>query len=568
VRNASIGTRLTITFVIIIALLIGISWLGLSRMANLDAQLEKVTEHNMRMTIDSKDAVTIIINEARIATQLLMTKNQTDLDQLAAEQQQDTRSMVDILARTEKALDSDKQKELFVRVKETRELYLASRSEIHNLITQNRQEEATSLITSRLVPTMTAYKKGWVDLESEVHTLMDLEVRRSGESYTAGRNLILGLATMAVILAALFGFMVTRSITIPILGVVALADAIAKGDLQSNIEVTRKDEVGRLQEAMKNMSESLSQIIAEVRMGASALSSASAQVSSSAQSISQGTSEQAASVEETTASLEEMGASINQNAENSRQMEQMALKGAKDAEESGNAVRETVDVMKIIAQKTSIIEEIAYQTNLLALNAAIEAARAGEHGKGFAVVATEVRKLAERSQTAAKEISGVAASSVKVAETSDHLLSELVPSIQKTTELVQEVAAASREQSSGVAQINKAMGQVDQVTQRNSSAAEELAGTAEELAAQAEALQQLMNFFKVNTVQEHSSRFHSIQQRSAPLTAQEARQFAYAMQTASPLAAPSVNPLAGHEHVVASKGNGHAAHSDVHFKRF
>jgi methyl-accepting chemotaxis protein len=221
-------------------------------------------------------------------------------------------------------------------------------------------------------------------------------------------------------------------------------------------------------------------------------------VSSTSQSLSQGTSEQAASVEETTSSLEQMNASITQNAENSRATEQMAVKGAKDAEESGRTVMQTVDAMKQIAEKVSIIEEIAYQTNLLALNAAIEAARAGEHGKGFAVVATEVRRLAERSQVAAKEISVLSRSSVAVAERSGTLLEELVPAIRKTADLVQEVAAASNEQSSGVAQINRAMSQVDQVTQRNASASEELASTAEEMASQAEALNELMGFFRIN----------------------------------------------------------------------
>jgi methyl-accepting chemotaxis protein len=202
-------------------------------------------------------------------------------------------------------------------------------------------------------------------------------------------------------------------------------------------------------------------------------------------------------VEETTSSLEQISASIRQNAENSRQTEQLAVSGSKEAEESGRTVKQTVVAMRNIAEKVSIIEEIAYQTNLLALNAAIEAARAGEHGRGFAVVATEVRKLAERSQSAAKEISGLAASSVGVAERSGQLLDELVPRIRKTADLVQEVSAASAEQSSGVAQINRAMSQVDQVTQRNASAAEELASTAEEMAAQAEGLQQLVSHFRL-----------------------------------------------------------------------
>ncbi|MCU1349652.1 MAG: methyl-accepting chemotaxis sensory transducer, partial [Acidobacteria bacterium] len=185
------------------------------------------------------------------------------------------------------------------------------------------------------------------------------------------------------------------------------------------------------------------------------------------------------------------------NADSSRQTEAMAKKGSRDAEESGAAVRETVDAMKTIAEKISIIEEIAYQTNLLALNAAIEAARAGDHGRGFAVVATEVRKLAERSQKASREIGGLASTSVRVADRSGALLAELVPAIRRTAELVQDVAAASNEQAAGVSQINQSLAQVDQVTQRNASAAEELAATAEEMAAQAEALQDLVGLFRL-----------------------------------------------------------------------
>lgn len=313
-------------------------------------------------------------------------------------------------------------------------------------------------------------------------------------------NIMFSIVGVALFLAVVVAVVITRGVVRPVNGMDTYLAQLASGDgdLTRRMDFGSRDEIGKMAVSLNSFVEKLEKIIIEVKGGASAIASASQQVASSSSSLSQGTSEQAASVEETTSSLEEMSASINQNADNSRKMEQVAAKGAREAEESGKAVNQTMDAMKSITQKIEIIEEIAYQTNLLALNAAIEAARAGEHGKGFAVVATEVRKLAERSQAAAKEITTLASDSVKVAEHSGKLLEELVPSIKKTAELVQEVSSASREQSSGVNQINRAMAQVDQVTQRNASSAEELSSTAEEMAAQAEALSQLMNFFKVS----------------------------------------------------------------------
>jgi methyl-accepting chemotaxis protein len=272
--------------------------------------------------------------------------------------------------------------------------------------------------------------------------------------------------------------------------------AFAEGDLTKRMERDYEGLFGKVKDNVNSTAENLTRVMGEVRAASDALTGAANQVSATAQSLSQAASEQAASVEETTASIDVMSASISQNSDNAKVTDGMATKASKEATEGGSAVSQTVIAMKQIAAKIGIVDDIAYQTNLLALNAAIEAARAGEHGKGFAVVAAEVRKLAERSQEAAKEIGDLAANSVSTAERAGKLLDEIVPSIQKTSELVQEIAAASAEQSESVVQIGGAMGQLSKATQQNASASEQLAATSEELSGQAEQLQQSIAFFK------------------------------------------------------------------------
>ncbi len=271
-----------------------------------------------------------------------------------------------------------------------------------------------------------------------------------------------------------------------------------EGDLSHRIPMGGKTGFfAQLCGGVNQLLDTVSVTIREVRSSAAQLSAASEQVSQTSQSLSHSASQQAASVEQTTASLQQMNASVKGNAESATVTDGIATQAARQAQDGGQAVTQTVQAMKSIATKIGIIDDIAYQTNLLALNAAIEAARAGEHGKGFAVVAAEVRKLAERSQVAAQEIGGLAGSSVQLAEKAGGLLAQMVPSIHKTSELVQEIAAGSNQQSDGVAQITGAMNHLSSATQQTASASEELSATAEELSAQAAQLQDLMARFRL-----------------------------------------------------------------------
>lgn len=338
---------------------------------------------------------------------------------------------------------------------------------------------------------------------------------------------------VAVAVGAGLAVVIARSVSRPVEALLAFANKFGEGDLTAKPGVSSKDEIGIIAQALSDTSDRIRGIVAEIRVASDNVSSGSQELSSSAQEMSQGASEQASSAQEAAASMEQIASMIKQNADNAHQTDSIAAKAAQDATKSGAAVTAAVGAMKQISAKICVVEEIARQTNLLALNAAIEAARAGEHGKGFAVVAAEVRKLAERSQSAAREITEIAGSSVQIVDDAGQMLAHLVPDIQKTAELVQEISAASAEQSGGASQVSTAIQQLDQVIQQNSSVSEEISATSEELSSQAEQLRQMISFFKTGQESAGRPRYSS----PAPSTNNRTRERA--------IAGPVVRPVPG-----------------------
>jgi methyl-accepting chemotaxis protein len=526
-----IATKLLLGFSAMAAMIAFVGYEGYHGMNEIRSNLENVEKHATGVA-DSKKAQLQLLHISRAVQSALLDGTATAIDGRIADIRHHDVVFRDTFEALRKSLIVDENKiraaEISKLVKELRPrqdriveiararvtrdaaatlTQLQALEDLDDLGAYRREEDKVRAALLEVQPLLKEIEDKMDQADAVKRGVSAKAVNDAERAFQDTRTVLLGVVLLAIAFAGIAGLALAARITRPLALVVRHAERIAQGDLRESVEVTTRDETGQVMQAMRDMTERLTLTIGEVRTASRALSSASQQISSTAQSLAQGTSEQAASVEETSSSLEQMGASITQNAENSRQTEQIAIKCARDADEAGKAVRGTVEAMSSIAAKISIIEEIAYQTNLLALNAAIEAARAGEHGRGFAVVATEVRKLAERSQASAREIGGLASSSVKTAERAGAALVELMPSIRRTSDLVQEVAAASREQSVGVAQVNKAMTQVDQITQRNASGAEELSSTAEEMAGQAESLDQLMSFFRIADPGSNGDRF-------------------------------------------------------------
>ena len=428
---------------------------------------------------------------------LILTKDDGQMKALVVSMNEQNAGIRDNIVKF-RAMANDEERGLIDGFEAAYAKFLAIRVDMHKLAMDHKDGEAFALADGAMRIARDESIKFTDRIAAYEGDAMQHAGSEAAGLHASSRMLLIGLLAASTFIAAIAASWIVLSISRALNKAVTLANAVASGNLSATASVSSNDEIKDLIDVLNLMTAKLKEIVGEVASATRNVTAGSQELSSAAEQLSQGATEQASSTEEASSSMEQMASNIKQNAENSSQTERIARQSAADAQASGEAVGKAVNAMQTIAQKIMIVQEIARQTDLLALNAAVEAARAGEHGKGFAVVASEVRKLAERSQAAAAEISTLSGDTVKAAQAAGEMLLKLVPDIQRTAQLVEEISAASREQNVGASQINTAIQQLDKVTQQNRSAAEEMSSTSHELASQAEQLHESISYFRLD----------------------------------------------------------------------
>ena len=511
-RNVSIGVRLGLGFAVILLFSMLITGISVWRLHDVAVATRNMMELPLAKERYISDWYAKIDSGVRRTTAIARSSDTTLGAYFAEEAKQSSVVSGELQKKIEALISSPEEKELFRLVSEQRKVYLDSRAQVSKLKADGNEAEAAQAFQGIFVPGSTKYLKVVNDMLQHQRASIDATAREIDDVAKTSRNLLLTLAALALAFGVVCAWVLTMGIVRPLRTAVEIARKVADGDLTAQIDASAKDETGQLLLALKDMNTSLLNIVSEVRSGTDSIATSSTQIAAGNQDLSSRTEEQAGSLEETASSMEELTSTVKQNADNARQANQLAASAAQVAVKGGDVVAQVVGTMQSINASSnkivdiiSVIDGIAFQTNILALNAAVEAARAGEQGRGFAVVASEVRNLAQRSASAAKEIKTLIGASVEQVNEGSMLvaqagstMNDIVDSVQRVSDIITEITAASSEQSVGIDEINRAIGQMDAVTQQNAALVEESAAAAESMQHQAHSLAQVVSVFKLN----------------------------------------------------------------------